>query len=139
MIINIIITCSVVQSLVGAWLFLQFLNPIHNWKASLDGRSARRKAATNTDTKSTYTDIYTSCGIRTLDRSVSRRPSDKSNRQSINLDLCKSSFLIKSQSLSQKYPCMVQISVAQNLYSSLPHYFSVQIFFVVILVLSYCL
>jgi hypothetical protein len=36
------------QSFVGPWPLFQFLNPKHSWLDSLDGGSARRKAATYT-------------------------------------------------------------------------------------------
>jgi hypothetical protein len=50
---------------------LQFLNPIHNRQDSLDGGSARRKAATYTEQHKhrIYSDIHAFSGIRTHDPS----------------------------------------------------------------------
>jgi hypothetical protein len=42
---------------VGPWPLLQFLNPIHSRQDSLDGESARLKAATYTQNKRTQTSM----------------------------------------------------------------------------------
>jgi hypothetical protein len=47
------------EPFVGPWPLFQFLNPIHSWKASLDGGLARRKAATYAQNAV----IHTSSGI----------------------------------------------------------------------------
>jgi hypothetical protein len=39
--------------LFGPWPVVEFLYPIHNWQAILDGASARRKAATYIQNKRT--------------------------------------------------------------------------------------
>jgi hypothetical protein len=58
----------------GPWPLSQFLNPRQSRYDSLDGGSARRKAAThtqnNTNTEYTYTDIRASSGIQSYDPSV---------------------------------------------------------------------
>jgi hypothetical protein len=47
--IIIIIIIRALQSFIGPWpLSFQFLDPLHSWQDSLDGGSARRKAATYT-------------------------------------------------------------------------------------------
>jgi phosphatidylglycerophosphate synthase len=48
-IIIIIIIIMALQSFVWAWPLFQFLDPLHSWWDSLDGGSARRKAATYTE------------------------------------------------------------------------------------------
>jgi hypothetical protein len=58
------------QPFVGPWLFIfQFLDLLHSRHGSLDGLSARRKAATptqdSTNTEQTHTNIHASIGIRT--------------------------------------------------------------------------
>jgi hypothetical protein len=59
------------QSFVGSWPLFQFLDSTHSRQDSLDGRSARYKAATytqnNTNRKKNAhnTDIHDSSGIRT--------------------------------------------------------------------------
>jgi hypothetical protein len=54
----------------GSWPLFQFLNPVHSQYDSLDGRSARRKAATYTQNKRTHADIRASSAIRTHDPNV---------------------------------------------------------------------
>jgi hypothetical protein len=57
----------------GYWPLFQFLNRIHRWSCSLDGGSARRKAATYTEVHKqtkTHTDIRALSGIRTHDPRV---------------------------------------------------------------------
>jgi hypothetical protein len=62
------------QTFVGYWPLFRFLNPIHSRYDSLDGGSARHKAATytqnNTNTEETHTDINALSGIQTQDTSV---------------------------------------------------------------------
>jgi hypothetical protein len=43
------------QPFVGPWPLFQFLDPIHNGQDTLDGGSARRKAATYTQTQNKRT------------------------------------------------------------------------------------
>jgi hypothetical protein len=68
------ISCISLSIYVGPWPLFEFLNPIHSRSDSLDGGSARRKAATytveSTNTEYTNTDIHASSGIRTHDPSV---------------------------------------------------------------------
>jgi hypothetical protein len=63
------------QSFVGPWPLFQFLDPTHSRQDTLDGGSARRKAATYTDintnrTKAHNADIHTWSTIKTRDPSV---------------------------------------------------------------------
>jgi hypothetical protein len=63
------------QPFVGHWPLFQFgYLFLHRWQNSLDGRSARRKAATYTgqhkDRINAHTDIHVLSGIRTHDPSV---------------------------------------------------------------------
>jgi hypothetical protein len=47
----------VLQSFVRPWPLIQFLDPIHSRQDSLDGGSARRKAATYTQNERTQTSM----------------------------------------------------------------------------------
>jgi hypothetical protein len=63
------------QLFVGPWQPFRFLGPTHSQQDSLDGVSARRKAATYTQGSTNSinahnTDIHASSGIRTHDPSV---------------------------------------------------------------------
>jgi hypothetical protein len=62
------------QPFVGPWPRFQFRNPVHSRLDSLEGGSARRKAAAytqnSTKTEYTHTDIHASSGARTHDTSV---------------------------------------------------------------------
>jgi hypothetical protein len=66
---------TALQPFVGPWSIFQVRNPLHSQYDSLDGGSARRKAATYTqdsiNTEQTYSDIHVLSGIRTHDPSVS--------------------------------------------------------------------
>jgi hypothetical protein len=66
------------QPFVGPWSLFQFLDPIHSRYDSLDGGSARCKAATYTQNnkhtlKAHDTDIHAFSSIRTHDPSVRAR------------------------------------------------------------------
>jgi hypothetical protein len=56
------------------WPLFQFCDLINNWQDSLDGGSARHKAATYTqvDTEQTHADINASIGVETHNPSVER-------------------------------------------------------------------
>jgi hypothetical protein len=62
------------QPFVGPWPLFQFLDLFTQLVGSLDGGSARRKAATytqdGTNKEQTHTDSHASSGIRTYDPSV---------------------------------------------------------------------
>jgi hypothetical protein len=109
-ILLLIIVIIALQPFVGPWPLFQILYPIHSQWDSLDGRSSRRKASTNTqdnpNTEWTHTDNHASSGIRTHDLSV-RAGEDRSCltlRGHCDRPCCTSIYMIQ-KAIRHQYKC----------------------------------